>query len=195
MERYMQNKPKTILQLAKERAKKEGRRQGRRAGESQVLLRLLERKFGVVPADIRRRVQSASSEQLLEWAEVYGNYYGTPRRFVEEALARGEDVILEIDIQGALQVKKQFPEAVLIFIAPPSMPELRARLVSRGTDAREEIERRLGCASAEMKLADRYDYVVVNDEITRVLGVVRAIVTAEKSRPRYFAAFFEQFAR
>jgi len=133
--------------------------------------------------------------QLLEWAEVYGNYYGTPRRFVQETLDRGEDAILEIDIQGALQVKEKFPEAVLIFVAPPSMAELRLRLTARGADSREEIERRLGCTVAEMKLAGRYDYIVINDEVTRALDKVKAIITAEKSRPRYFTSFFEQFAR
>ena len=140
--------------------------------------------------DFRKMIDEG---QLLEWAEVYGNYYGTPRRFVQETLDRGEDVILEIDIQGALQVKEKFPEAVLIFIAPPSMAELRSRLTARGTDSREEIERRLGCTVAEMKLAGRYDYIVINDEITRALDKVRAIITAEKSRPRYFTSFFEQF--
>lgn len=142
--------------------------------------------------DFRKMIDEG---QLLEWAEVYGNYYGTPRRFVEEAMDRGDDVILEIDIQGALQVKEKIPEAVLIFIAPPSMSELRSRLTARGTDTPEEIEKRLSCTVAEMKLASRYDYIIINDEIARVLDKVRAIITAEKSRPRYFVSFFKQFTQ
>lgn len=133
--------------------------------------------------------------QFLEWAEVYGNYYGTPRRFVQEALGRGEDVILEIDIQGALQVKEKIPEAVLVFLIPPSRSELSLRLVSRGLDLPEEIEKRLNCSADEIKLAERYDYIVVNDDIGRAAGKVEAIIMAEKSRPRYFKRFFEQFLR
>lgn len=133
--------------------------------------------------------------QLLEWAEVYGNYYGTPRRFVREALDQGNDVILEIDIQGALQVKEKFPEAVLIFIAPPSRSELESRIVSRGTDSLEEIQKRLSYTTGEMKLASRYDYLVINDEVMRAVDKVRAIITAEKSRPRHFESFFAQFTQ
>ena len=133
--------------------------------------------------------------QLLEWAEVYGYYYGTPRHFVQEMLDRGNDVMLEIDIQGALQVKERFPEAVLIFIAPPTRSELVSRLVSRGTDSPWEIKKRLGCMTAEIKLADRYDYIVINDKIENVLHKVRAIITAEKSRPRHYKKFIEQFGQ
>jgi guanylate kinase len=93
--------------------------------------------------------------ELLEWAEVYGNYYGTPRRLVYNVLEQGRDVILEIDIQGALQVKEKIPEAVLVFIAPPSLRELCRRLTSRGTDTSEEIKTRLSFTAAEMKLASR----------------------------------------
>jgi len=132
-------------------------------------------------------------DQLLEWAEVYGNYYGTPRRFVQEELDQGNDVILEIDIQGALQVKEKFPEAVLIFIAPPSKSELELRLISRRTDSWEEIQKRLGCTIGEMKLASRYDYIVINDEVMRAVEKVLAILTAERSRPQYFKSFFAQF--
>lgn len=132
-------------------------------------------------------------EQLLEWAEVYGNYYGTPRRFVVQELEQGNDVILEIDIQGALQVKEKFPEAVLIFIVPPSKSELVSRLVSRDTDSREEIQNRLNCVAGEMKLAGRYDYIVINDKLARAVKRVQAIITAEKLHPRHFESFFKQF--
>jgi len=133
------------------------------------------------------------NEELLEWAEVYGNFYGTPRRFVKEALDQGYDVILEIDIQGALQVKEKIPEAVLIFIAPPSKSELEARLTSRGTDSPEEIQKRLSCTISEMELARRYDYIVINDNIRQALEKIRAVITAEKLRPRYHEPFFAQF--
>jgi len=133
------------------------------------------------------------NEDFLEWAEVYGNYYGTPGRFVKEALDQGEDVILEIDIQGALQVKEKIPEAVLIFIAPPSKSELESRLTFRGTDSPEEIQKRLNRVSAEMELARRYDYIVINDSVMHVLEKIRAVITAEKLRPRYQEAFFHSF--
>jgi guanylate kinase len=122
--------------------------------------------------------------QLLEWAEVYGHFYGTPRRFLQEALDQGNDVVLEIDIQGALQVKERFPLAVLIFVVPPSLLELESRLISRGSDSREEIEKRLRCTTHEMEMAYHYDYIVVNDKVARALDIVRAIIIAEKSRPQ-----------
>lgn len=119
---------------------------------------------------------------LLEWAEVYGNFYGTPRHFVQEELERGNDVILEIDIQGALQVKQTLPEAVLIFIAPPSRKELQMRLIGRKSDSREEIDKRLQCMNGEIKLAGGYDYIVVNDMIDKAIDNIRAIISAEKCR-------------
>lgn len=120
--------------------------------------------------------------QFLEWAEVYGNFYGTPLRFVQEELARGNDIILEIDIQGALQVKKKLPEAVLLFIAPPSKEELQTRLIGRKSDSLEEIEKRLECMSGEMKLAGSYDYIIVNDNINKSVDNIRAVIVAEKCR-------------
>ncbi len=131
--------------------------------------------------------------QFLEWAEVYGNYYGTPVDFVRQELEQGRDVILEIDIQGALQVKKKFPEAVLIFIAPPSKTELITRLFARGTDSAGEVQKRINCTAAELKLADRYDYIIVNDDLDRALNKVQAIITAEKSRPRFFNTYYSRF--
>lgn len=131
--------------------------------------------------------------QLLEYAEVYDNHYGTPRRFVEESLGEGLDIILEIDIQGALQVKEKYPEAVLVFIAPPSKRELEKRLIIRGTDSQEVIGRRLQYVAGEMKLANRYDYIVINDEISKAVNKIRAILTAEKSRPGFFKSFLKNF--
>ena len=119
---------------------------------------------------------------FLEWAQVYDNYYGTPRAFVEEVLASGRDCILEIDPQGALQVRKATSEAVLVFIAPPSLEELRARLTGRGTEAPEEVEKRLSCAEAELAYSNQYDYLIVNDEVEKAAEKMRAILMAERCR-------------
>ncbi|WP_027717218.1 guanylate kinase [Desulfovirgula thermocuniculi] len=122
--------------------------------------------------------------ELLEWAEVYGNYYGTPRKAVEEALQEGYDVLLEIDVQGGLQVKEKFPEAVLIFLLPPSRAALVERLTGRGTDSAEEIRRRLRWASTELQSLYRYDYVVINRRVEEAVATIQAIITAEKCRPQ-----------
>ena len=119
---------------------------------------------------------------FLEWAQVYDNYYGTPRTFVEEVLASGRDCILEIDPQGALQVRKATDEAVLVFIAPPSLEELRARLTGRGTEAPEEVEKRLSCAEAELAYSNQYDYLIVNDEVEKAAEKMKAILMAERCR-------------
>lgn len=120
--------------------------------------------------------------EFLEWAEVYGHCYGTPRRAVEEMLARGEDVILEIDIQGALQVKRIFPQGVYIFVAPPSLEELARRITGRGADSPEAIARRLASAGEELTHVSQYDYVVVNDRVEDAVAKLRAIIVAEKCR-------------
>lgn len=120
---------------------------------------------------------------LLEWAEVYGNYYGTPRKMVEDNIANGKDVILEIDIQGALQVKKQFSEGVFIFIVPPSINELKRRIEIRGKDSPEDISKRLSCAHDELSYVSEYDYVVVNDKLENAVVKLKSIIIAEKCRP------------
>ena len=119
---------------------------------------------------------------FLEWAQVYDNYYGTPRAFVEDVLASGRDCILEIDPQGALQVRKATDEAVLVFIAPPSLEELRSRLTGRGTEAPEEVEKRLSCAEAELGYSNQYDYLIVNDEVEKAADKMKAILMAERCR-------------
>ncbi len=119
---------------------------------------------------------------FLEYADFCGNYYGTPREPVEEHLASGNDVILEIDVQGALQVRRNFPEAVLVFIMPPSFEELRQRLIGRGTESMEIIKKRLSAATSEFEQAGEYDYVVVNDEVQRAAAEIKAIIDAEKCR-------------
>jgi len=118
-------------------------------------------------------------DQLLEWAEYVGNYYGTPRRFVEETLASGRDVILEIEVQGALQVKEKFPQGIFLFLAPPDLTELQNRIVGRGTETEESIRNRMAMAKAEIELMDKYDYVVVNDVIDTACEKINAIITAE----------------
>ena len=124
---------------------------------------------------------------LLEYAQVYGNYYGTPKKPVLEKLARGVDVILEIDMQGALKVKESYPDGVFIFILPPSMAELRKRLTGRGTETAEAIEMRLGEALKELSYIDKYDYCVVNRVLEEAVARVKAIVVAEHSKVAFTA--------
>jgi guanylate kinase len=118
---------------------------------------------------------------LLEWFEVYGDLKGTPRGPVEDQLAQGRDVVLEIDVQGALAVKQQFPEALLVFVKPPSREEQRRRLLERAQDDPEALARRLAQAEAEERLADRFDAVVVNDDVDRATGEVAAILAARRT--------------
>ncbi len=120
--------------------------------------------------------------ELLEWAEVYGNYYGTPLKKIEERLALGQDILLEIDTQGALNVMKRFPNGVFVFILPPSLLELEKRLRGRGTDADDVIARRLSAAVGEIALAKEYTYAVVNDSVEDAVQTLSAIVAAEHAR-------------
>jgi len=117
---------------------------------------------------------------FLEWAEVYGNYYGTRRSAVLENLNRGKDVVLEIDPQGARQIRSACPAGVFIFIKPPSFEELERRIVSRGSENAESLARRLASARVEMLQADEYDYIVINDELERAAEEIEAIIRAEK---------------
>jgi guanylate kinase len=119
---------------------------------------------------------------LLEWAEVHGYLYGTPEAFIDEQLANGIKVLLEIDVQGSMQVKTKRPDAVLIFLLPPSFEELERRLRNRGTDDVETISRRLRNAKEELEYYDRYDYLVVNDEVGRCTEDVLSIIRAESLR-------------
>ncbi len=123
-----------------------------------------------------------AKDELLEYAEVYGNYYGTPREYVMEQLKSGKDVLLEIDIQGALQVKKRFPEGVFVFIVPPSLDELSARIYKRGTDSEDVIKRRLASAASELTYAAEYDYIIVNDIAEKAADKVLTIMEAERYR-------------
>jgi len=119
---------------------------------------------------------------FLEWADVFGNLYGTGRADTEALLARGNDVVLVIDVQGARQVRASVPEAVGIFLLPPSFEILESRLRGRSQDEESAIRRRLATARAEVSAVDEYDYVVINDELERCVGELCAIVTAERTR-------------
>jgi guanylate kinase len=131
----------------------------------------------------RREFESRrEAGELLEWAEVYGNLYGTPIGFVEEQIEKGVGVLLEIDVQGGMVVKERKPDAVLIFLVPPTIEDLEQRLKGRGTDDRGVIERRMENAKRELSYFDRYDYIVVNDDIERCVENVLSVINAESLR-------------
>ncbi len=117
--------------------------------------------------------------KLLEYAEYVGNYYGTPKQYVEEMIEKGHDVFLEIEVQGAMQVKQNFPQGVFIFLIPPSLEELKNRIQDRGTESEELIASRLQEARNEIEMMESYDYVVVNDTIDHAVKKVQAIVQGE----------------
>ena len=123
-----------------------------------------------------------SENGFLEYAEVYGNFYGTPKANVEQMLEDGKDVILEIDIQGALKVKENFSEGVFIFILPPSMEELKQRIIKRGSETKESLMTRFKSAYQEINYVSKYNYAVVNDTVEIAAGKVEAIIAAEKCR-------------
>lgn len=119
-------------------------------------------------------------KKLLEWAEVYGNYYGVPRERVERAFKEGYDVMVKVDVQGAMTIKKVMPQAVLIFLAPPSMEELEDRLRKRNTESSADLSRRITTAQEEMALAETFNYIVVNDVIEDAVDEIMDIIAAEK---------------
>lgn len=122
------------------------------------------------------------NDELLEWAEYVGNYYGTPRRFVEDTLNSGKDILLEIEVRGALQVKQRYPDGVFIFLLPPSLEELRSRIELRGTESDELIRGRMAVAAEELKQIENYDYAVINDRIENACSRIRSIIEAEHCR-------------
>ena len=122
--------------------------------------------------------------QFLEYAEYVGNFYGTPKRFVDEAMDQGKDVILDIEVQGAIQVTSKRPDTVRIFIAPPSWSELERRLTERGTDSKDKIQKRLLRAKVEFQTAHTYDYFVINDTVENAVQELDAIMTAEHCKPK-----------
>ncbi len=132
--------------------------------------------------DEERFKNMVENNEFLEYARVHGNYYGTPREYVVEKLSKGENIILEIDVQGALEIKKTYPEGVFIFILPPSIEELKNRIVKRGTESQDDIDRRLNNAYKEIEFATKYDYAIVNDEVLIAVEKIEAIISAEKNR-------------
>lgn len=120
--------------------------------------------------------------EFLEWAEVHGNLYGTSRPWIGQQMAEHHDVLLEIDWQGAEQVRALFPDAIGVFILPPSLDELASRLAGRGTDSAETVARRLAAAQAEMRHVGGFDYVIINDDLGRALEDFRAITRASRLR-------------
>jgi len=126
-----------------------------------------------------------ASGEMLEYTEYNGNYYGTPRRFVEETLRRGENVVLEIEIEGARNVLRECPDAVTIFVAPPSLRALRERLVGRGTESAETIEQRLAIAAQEIAAATEYDFIIVNDDVSLAQEELAAAVRAAGALRRF----------
>ncbi|HIT87559.1 MAG TPA: guanylate kinase [Candidatus Coprocola pullicola] len=131
--------------------------------------------------------------QLLEWAEFCGNYYGTPRKYVEKQMAEGKNVILEIEVQGALQIKELYPECVLVFLIPPNLEELGRRLIKRGTEDKQTINRRIHRALEEMEFILQYDYIVINETIQKATEDICAIVKAESMKSSRNTKIKEQF--
>ena len=125
-----------------------------------------------------------AQDEFLEYAEYVGNFYGTPKRYVDDAMNQGKDVILDIEVQGAIQVTSKRPDAVRIFIAPPSWAELERRLTERGTDSPEKIQKRLLRAKVEFQTAHTYDYFVINDSVDNAVSELNAIMTAEHCKTK-----------
>ena len=126
------------------------------------------------------------NDELLEYAHVHTNYYGTPKEFVFQEIEKGEIVLLEIDVQGALQIKDKYKEAVFIFLLPPTMEELKHRIVSRGTESEKDIETRFANAFKELDFVGKYDYFVVNDKVDQAVKDIENIIAAEKLRVKRY---------
>ncbi len=138
--------------------------------------------------------ETQKRENLIEWAEVHEKWYGTPRDAIERALGRGLDVMLNIDVQGGRRIKKSFPDAVMIFILPPSFEVLEQRIRDRATDIENDIHIRLENAREEIRALPSYDYLVVNDDLEEAVGAIQAIIQSERCRrTRYDGGFIKQF--
>ena len=132
--------------------------------------------------------------EFLEYAQIYDNFYGTPKAAIIECLEKGQDVILEIEMQGARQIKEVYPEGVFIFVLPPLLEELKSRIVGRGTETQEEIEKRFSCAFEEINQIVNYDYFIVNEDIEKSVSDVEAIICAEKNKvTRYKNNIIDKF--
>jgi guanylate kinase len=137
--------------------------------------------------------QMINDGKLLEWANFVGHYYGTPKDYVLSKLNEGKSIVLEIEVQGAEQIKKIYPDTVLIFLVPPSRAELEKRLIGRGTEDIETIKKRIKRSVEEIKLIDKYDYVVINDEVENAVRKIKEIVDVCKIEGRRFCNFAEKF--
>lgn len=145
--------------------------------------------FFLSKEEFERRI---ANNALIEYAQYCGNYYGTPRDYVERQMALGRDVILEIEIQGALAVRKQYPDAILLFVTPPSAEELRRRLSGRGTETAEVIEERLRRAAEEAQGIEAYDYILINDDLETCVKELHAIIDAAHHAPVRNEEFIEK---
>ena len=127
--------------------------------------------------------KTIAEDGLLEHASYLGNYYGTPKAYVEGEMAKGKDVILEIEVQGALQIKEKFPETILLFVTPPSAEVLKERLIGRGTESMDVVEKRLRRAKEESEIMDRYDMILINDDLEEAVKNAVALIDASKASP------------
>ena len=134
-----------------------------------------------------------AEEKFLEYAEVYGNFYGTPREKIDEHLNRGENVLLEIDTQGALKVMEKVSDGVFIFLLPPSLKELRDRIEKRGTESEEDLKRRLESAKSEIAVGKKYRYAVVNDSVEKAVEKIKSIILAESLKVQRCLEIFKSF--
>ncbi|MCI9510602.1 MAG: guanylate kinase [Angelakisella sp.] len=142
----------------------------------------------------RRRFEEMIREgEVLEYTQYNGNYYGSPAGPIREELAKGRDVVLEIEVEGAMQVREKFPEAVLVFVLPPSFRELECRLTGRGTETPEQIAGRLAAARRELALAPRYDYLLINDKVEEAAARLGEIIRAAKCTPVRNESLLQQF--
>ena len=139
--------------------------------------------FFIQEPDFQNMIEN---DQLLEWAKVYSHYYGTPKQYVFEHLFAGQNVVMEIDTQGALQVKEKLPQGVFVFIAPPSIEDLEQRITKRGTDSAESIQARLEACQYEMQQMKYYDYIVINQDLLVAVEKLKAIIMAEQCRCCYY---------
>jgi len=135
--------------------------------------------FFVSEEEFKKMIEN---NEFAEWANVYGYYYGTSKKKIDEALKEGKNVLLDIDIQGAEKIKKIYPDAISIFIMPPSIEELRRRLLKRKTDPLDKIEKRLTIAKREIENSDKYDYIVINDKLNDAYAKLRNIYLTEKNK-------------
>ena len=147
--------------------------------------------FFIVKEEFTKMIENG---EFLEYAQIYDNFYGTPKAAIIECLEKGQDVILEIEMQGARQIKEVYPEGVFIFVLPPSLEELKSRIVGRGTETQEEIEKRFSCAFEEINQIVNYDYFIVNEDIEKSVSDVEAIICAEKNKvTRYKNNIIDKF--